>query len=89
MALPIYLYSVAVNQTGDDRLFFEGVFFWCLGLTFFLSARYANNVYLLYWIDYAFSRFAVVGGKYRTLIYGAAFCLVAVIQQVRWLIGPS
>lgn len=27
VVLAIYLYQVAVGQLGDDRLFFEGVFF--------------------------------------------------------------
>ena len=84
-ALPVYLYYVAVAQTDDDRLFLEGVFFWSLGLTFIFSSRYAKDVYLLYLIDYVFKNFAVIGGKYRTRIYGVVFCVVGVIQQSRWL----
>jgi hypothetical protein len=84
-ALPFYLYDLAVSQPDDDRFFFEGIFFWYLGLVFFFSHRYANYVYLLRAIDYAFTSFAVIGGKYRTMIYGTAFCVVAVIQQCRWL----
>jgi len=84
-ALPVYLYYLADAQADDDSLFVEGAFFWCLGLTFIFSSRYAKHVYLLYLIDYAFTKFAVVGGKYRTLIYGVVFCVVGIIQQIRWL----
>lgn len=84
-ALPVYLYYFIGTQPDDDKLFAEGLLFWSLGLTFLFSSRYAKDVYLLYLIDSFFRNFAVVGGKYRTLIYGVAFCAVAVIQQARWL----
>jgi hypothetical protein len=85
IGLPIYLYHLADSQPDDDRLFWEGVFFWALGLIFLFARRFADRVYVLRALDYAFTQFAVVGGKYRTRIYGTAFCLVAAIQQCRWL----
>ena len=83
--LPVYLYYVATSQADDNRLFFEGIFFWYLGIVFILSARYAKQIYLLQAIDYVFKNFAVVGGRYRTLIYGIGFCIVAAIVHYRWL----
>lgn len=87
--IPIYLYMVGMAQRDDDKLFFEAIFFWFLGLTFIFSSKYASNVFLLYVIHYAFSTFAVIGGKYRTYIYGAAFMIVGFIQAYRWLTPPS
>ena len=34
IAVPIYLYTVAVAQQGDDGLFVEAIFFWSLGAIF-------------------------------------------------------
>lgn len=87
IAIPIYLYVVAVAQQGDDRLFVEAIFFWSLGLIFVLSSRFASKVYLLRLIHYAFSTFAIIGGKYRTYIYGIAFLIVGCIQASRWLMA--
>ena len=89
IVLAVYLYQVTAAQPADDRLFFEGVFFWYLGVVFLLSRRYAENVFLMRAIDYAFTTFAIVGGRYRTLIYGLAFCAVALIQQLRWLFADK
>lgn len=85
----VYLYDVAASRADDDRLFLEGVFFWYLGVAFFLSRRYASSVYLLLAIDYISTNFAVVGGKYRTFVYGGLFCVVAIIQQLRWLFADA
>lgn len=89
VAVPIYLYIVGMAQLNGDKLFFEAVFFWFLGLIFIFSSRYASKVFLLYVIHYAFSTFAVIGGRYRTYIYGAAFLIVGAIQAYRWLTPPS
>jgi hypothetical protein len=86
-AIPIYLYFLAVAQLNDDRLFVEAIFFWALGLIFIFAARYANKVYLLNAIHYVFSTFAVIGGKYRTYIYGTGFLVVGLIQMGRWLMA--
>ena len=87
VAIQIYVYIAGVSQQGDDRLFVEGIFFWLLGLIFVLSSRFANKIYLLHLIYYAFSTFAIVGGKYRTYIYGALFLSVGCIQMYRWLMA--
>lgn len=85
----VYMYTFAVGRSSDDRLFFEAVFFWYLGLVFMYSSRYANRVLLLFAIHFAFSKFAVIGGKYRTYIYGAGFLIVGCIQAWRWLRPPA
>jgi FlaA1/EpsC-like NDP-sugar epimerase len=87
--LAVWLYYLADSRPADEKLFLEGLFFWFLGLVFLLAKRYAAQVYLLNGIDVAFTKFAVVGGKYRTYIYGAGFCAVALIQQLRWLFADK
>ena len=87
-AIPVYLYDLGMAQTGDDRLFVEAIFFWYLGFVFIFSFRYSSRVLLLAALYYAFSKFAVVGGQYRTYIYGAAFIVVGCIQFFRWLTPP-
>ena len=90
VATPIYLYRTGVAQTDDGRYFFEAAFFWFIGLVFIFSSRYEKNVYLLHLIHHVFSKFAVIGGKYRTLIYGGAFLIVGCISIYKWLrIGQS
>jgi hypothetical protein len=87
LIVPIYLYRVASTQTDDHHYFYEAVFFWFIGLVFILSERYAKRVYLLHLINHVFSTFAVVGGKYRTRIYGAVFIVVGCVALYKWFSG--
>ena len=82
--IPLYLYFLATNKS-KDKFFFESVFFWYLAAILIFSARYAKNIYLFQFIDFICNKSSLIGGKYRSKIYGAAFCIPAIYAFYKWL----
>jgi len=84
IALPAYLYYEADSHAGSDELFLESLLFWNIGLMFVLSKRYSEKITTMFLIDYVCSGFTVIGGEYRSKIYGIGFVVAAIIIDYQW-----
>jgi hypothetical protein len=83
---PVYIYRIGHSATGNEQLLFESIFFWYLGAILLVAPRYSKKLYLLELIDKVFTKTSVIGGKYRSKIYGGLACIAAAVTLFRWII---
>lgn len=85
VVIPVLLYGFAVEDNDPNSLFFESIFFFYLGLVFIISSRYAHKLLIFKFIDFLCAKSSAIGGKYRSKIYGGAFCIAGLVAAFGWI----